>query len=65
VQGREEDEDEEEEYGAIARLREEAESPFRPLRFFIYGSMAASGAIGSLITFTGALAALSGEWVDG
>lgn len=57
----EEEEEEEEEYGVIARLREEAESPFRPLRFFVYGGMAASGAIGALISFTGALAAYSGR----
>lgn len=46
----------------MARLREEAESPFRPLRFFIYGSTAASGAIGALISLTGALAAASGAY---
>lgn len=61
-----EDEEDEEEYGVVARLREEAESPFRPLRFFVYGGMAASGAIGALISFTGALAAYSGagQWKD-
>jgi hypothetical protein len=46
----------------MARLREEAESPFRPLRFFVYGSTAASGAIGALISLTGALAAASGAY---
>ena len=55
----EEDEDmDEEEYSTITRLREEAESPFRSLRFLVYGGVGASGAIGALTTLTG-------RWVDG
>jgi len=50
----------EEDYSVMTRLREEAESPFRSLRFLIYGGVGASGAIGALTALTGALAAFSG-----
>lgn len=44
----------------MTRLREEAESPFRSLRFLVYGGVGASGAVGALTSITGALAAYTG-----
>lgn len=39
-----------------ARLRAEAQAPYRGLRKFIYGALGASGAIGALVFFTQLLA---------
>jgi hypothetical protein len=39
-----------------ARLRAEAQAPYRGLRKFIYGAVGASGAIGAFVFFTQLLA---------